>query len=124
MLRIYSVGLDLSLFGTLLNPPGAASSTKAPPLRAYYDDHPVGPADRARKDRHPSLFLSLCMPRLQVHPSGQICPSGGRDLERGSVPHHGVSEGHVMGATVVRPIFGLGRRARSTRWRRRQCQGA
>src|SRR6266508_2620468 len=94
MIWVHAVGLDLALFGTFLNPLRAALGAEGPTLGTHYKDHPLRGTDRARGQRYHFSSSRSYLARLQVHPSGQTCPSGGeeRTWSREVLPTHSVQE--------------------------------
>src|SRR6266540_3314007 len=97
MIWVHAVGLDLALFGTFLNPLRAALGAEGPTLGTHYKDHPLRGTDRARGQRYHFSSSRSYLARLQVHPSGQTCPSGGeeRTWSREVLPTHSVQEASV-----------------------------
>src|SRR6266542_6434128 len=93
MIGVHSVGFDLALIGTFLNPLRAAFGAEGPTLGTHYKDHPLRATDRARGQRHHFSSSPSYLARLQVHPSGKPVPRGEeRTWSREVLPTHSVQE--------------------------------
>src|SRR6266545_6543786 len=112
MMWVHSVGLDLALCGTFLNPLRAALGAEGPTLRTHHKDHPLRATDRARGQRHHFSSSPSYLARLQVPRRVKPVPRGekkGPGVGKSSPPT--VSRRPQLAATVGGPIFALGQRA-------------